>query len=257
MLPGVDDGARSLEEATDMANIAADQGTATVIVTPHQLGNYSANSGDRIRQLAAAFQAHLDAAQIPLRIQPGADVRIDDTMLSGLVDGSVLSLGDLRKHVLLELPHELYFPVGPVLAELRSIGMDGILSHPERNHGILQQPDLVPQLIAEGCFMQVTSASLVGTFGPRCQQFAEWMVSNGYVHFLATDAHGAQSRRPLMERAFRRTAELTDMAMAEAICCIHPNAIAKGHQFSIPRPTTRLVGLRSKPRSWLGRRKSA
>ncbi len=83
--------------------------------------------------------------------------------------------------------------------------MQGILSHPERNAGLLAKPRIVEQLVDQGCLMQVTAGSLMGTFGPASQQLAESMLVNGLVHFVATDAHGARSRRPLMQRTFTRS----------------------------------------------------
>ncbi len=74
---------------------------------------------------------------------------------------------DLQRHVLLELPHELYFPLETLLGQLESRGMQGILSHPERNQGLLTRPELISQLVDNGCLMQVTAGSLMGTFGAR------------------------------------------------------------------------------------------
>ena len=137
LIPEIDDGAKSWEESLAMAEMAVSDGFATMIVTPHQLGTYSHNSGDLIRQKALELQEELDARGIPLEILPGADVRIEDSMMAGLRAGSVVSLGDHRRHVLLELPHELYFPLEGILEDLTRAGMVGILSHPERNQGLL------------------------------------------------------------------------------------------------------------------------
>ena len=230
LLPGIDDGAADWETTLGMAQMAVADGMQLMIVTPHQLGNFSQNRGDDIRAWTVQLQQVLDQQGIALQVMPGGDVRIEDGMLEGLVSGEVMSLGDLRRHVLLELPHELYFPLEGVLASLLRQGMTGILSHPERNHGLLREPELLPGLVEGGCLMQVTAGSLMGTFGSKSQDLAEWMLKNGLVHFIATDAHGIQSRRPLMRRAFDRVAELTDTTMAEELCCLHPALVARGEK---------------------------
>jgi len=230
LLPGIDDGSTDWETTLGMAQIAVADGTRLIIVTPHQLGNFAQNLGDDIRARTVQLQQVLDQHGIALKVLPGGDVRIEDGMLEGLVSGKVMSLGDLRRHVLLELPHELYFPMEGVLASLQRQGMTGILSHPERNRGLLREPNLLPGLVDEGCLMQVTAGSLMGTFGENSQQLAEWMLSEGLVHFIATDAHGTKSRRPLMGRAFERVMELTDETTAHDLCCNNPALVARGEK---------------------------
>ncbi|NOY29872.1 MAG: protein tyrosine phosphatase [Planctomycetes bacterium] len=230
LLPGIDDGSPDWETTLAMAQMAVQEGTQTIIVTPHQLGNFAHNRGDDIRRRTQELQQTLDQNQIPLQVLPGGDVRIEDGMLEKLTSGEVLTLGDLRSHVLLELPHELYFPIEGLLAALERQGMTGILSHPERNRGLLREPNLLPNLVEHGCLMQVTAGSLMGTFGSASQQLAEWMISQGLVHFVATDAHGIKSRRPLMQRAFERVEKLAGKAMAQSVCIQNPGLVASGKQ---------------------------
>lgn len=238
LLPGIDDGATDLAASLAMARMAAADGTRTIVVTPHQMGNFAHNRGDDIRARAAALQKEIDAADIPLSILPGGDVRIDDGMIEGLLSGDVLTLGDHGKHVLLELPHETYLPLEGLLAELKRHGMTGVLSHPERNRGLLQSPELLAPLVDSGCLMQVTAGSLMGTFGSASQRLSEWMVQQGLVHFLASDAHSPAKRRPLLNRAYLRMKELAGSEVALATCCDFPARVAAGK----PVPRGRLLG---------------
>jgi protein-tyrosine phosphatase len=228
LLPGIDDGAQSWEESLAMARMAVADGIGTIICTPHQLGNFGHNHGADIRRLVHDLQAKFDAAQVPLRVLAGADVRIESDMVQRIKAGDVLTLGDRGSHVLLELPHELYLPLEPVLAELESAKMVGILSHPERNEGILRNPSVLAPLVDAGCLMQITAGSLVGTMGPTCRELSERMLADGLVHFVATDAHSPKSRRPLLRRAFERVAELTDAKTALDLCQTNPQCVADG-----------------------------
>jgi len=246
LVPGIDDGAADDIESLAMARIAQSEGTSTIIVTPHQLGNFRHNKGDRIREATARLQETLNRERTGLVVMPGADVRIEPDLPELLASGEVLSLGDRRKHVLLELPHAIYFPLEPMLRELAKLGMTGILSHPERNRGIQQQPDLVPALVDAGCLMQVTNGSLMGTFGPGCQQLAERWVSEGLVHFLATDAHGAKARRPLVRNAFERASQLAGTGAAERMCRENGRLVAEGKAV----PAGRLEVERPARRGW-------
>lgn len=218
-----------------MAEMAVADGIETIICTPHQLGTFAHNRGETIRQRVAELQQLLNDHGVKLRVLPGADVRIDDGMVPGLKRGDVVSLADQRRHVLLELPHEMYFPLEPVLDDLQQAGLVGILSHPERNQGLLKEPGLVQSLVEYGCLMQVTAGSLMGTFGPGSQQMSEWMFEEGLVDFLATDAHGPRSRRPLMRRAFERVVELVDHETAADVCCRNPALVAAGQAIEVAR----------------------
>jgi protein-tyrosine phosphatase len=228
LLPGIDDGAKSIDEALAMARLSVDDGTTTIIATPHQLGTFGHNRGDDIRKRVAQLQKELDSHHIPLQVLPGGDVRIEPGMIDGLMSGNVLTLGDHGRHVLLELPHELYLPLEPVLDELSRRKIVGVLSHPERNEGILRRPDVLAPLVDAGCLMQITAGSLCGSFGPACQKMAESLLADGLVHFVATDAHGPKSRRPLMSRAYERIVELTDETTATDICSVNPALVAAG-----------------------------
>lgn len=252
MIPGIDDGAESLEVSLQMARMAVNDGIGTVICTPHQLGNFKHNSGEQIRQATQAFQLALQQARIPLRVLPGGDVRIEEAMLDGLHAGTVMSLADHRKHVLLELPHELYFPLNPILQKLQSAAMVGILSHPERNRGILRQPELLPKLVDLGCLMQITAGSLLGSMGPACQELARSMLIDGLVHFVASDAHGIKSRRPLLNRAFDEVARLTDEATAQDLFVRYPACVALGK--GVPAGRRKIEA--QPQRGWFGRRKA-
>ena len=112
LLPAVDDGAKDLAESLAMARLAVAEGIRAIVATPHQLGG-STLDGDFIRQQTALLQQQLEAAEIPLQIYPGADVRVEPDLLKQINQGTVLTLADRRKHVLLELPHELLSPHRP------------------------------------------------------------------------------------------------------------------------------------------------
>lgn len=229
-LPGIDDGAKSWDDSLAMANQAVAEGIRLAVMTPHQLGNYAATQGDSIRKLTSEFQRLLVQHAIPLQVLPGADVRIDSDMIERLKSGDCLTIGDTGRYVLLELPHELYQPLEPVLDSLAKIGMIGVLSHPERNQGILRNPNVLAGLIERGCLMQLTADSVAGTFGSAPQTLSDMMLRNGWVHAIATDAHSPRSRRPRMKAAYSRVVELCGKAYADAICCAIPNAIAWGER---------------------------
>lgn len=254
VLPGLDDGARSWDEAREMARMAVANGITTIIATPHQGGAFAHNTADTIRALTLEFQTQLDAEAIPLRVVPGADVRLSPEILRDIVRGDALTLADARRHLLLDLPHERYVAIEGLISDLSKAGMALVLSHPERNQGLLKRRELIEQLVDRGCLMQVTSGSLLGSFGPTCQDAAFWMLSRGLVHFVASDAHGMHSRRPLLRRVYERLIELVGRDEALTLCCRNPARVAAGESVEAGRRAVRVQGNLAR---WLRWKKAA
>jgi protein-tyrosine phosphatase len=87
--------------------------------------------------------------------------------------------------------------------------------------------------------MQVTAGSLLGAFGPAVQRFSESLLAQGLIHFIATDAHGVKTRRPLLNDARRRAEALTDEETAFDLCCRHPALVAEGQAVPAGRRVVR------------------
>lgn len=247
LLPGVDDGAGTWEDALSMARAAVADGIVTTIVTPHQLGTNRQLDGPTIRAKTAHLQEYLNQNEVSLRVLPGAEVRVEPDLIDQIREGQVLTLADRGRYVLLELPHEIYLPLDEMLLNLRRAGMIGILAHAERNQGILTHPKVIGPLLEVGCLLQVTASSLIGSFGPDVQKLAERLVEQGQVHFVATDAHGPKVRRPQMRRAFQKAVDLAGYKNACDLFCKNPAAIIDD------TPLSTCQNRPSKKRSGLGR----
>jgi protein-tyrosine phosphatase len=242
LLPCLDDGASSGGESLAMAEMAVADGIGTIVATPHQLGNYTKNSGNAIREAVAEFQRCLDQRKVPLRVLPGADVRIEPDLVRKIRTGEILTLGNHRRHVLLELPHDVYLPLDHLLAELAAARMVGILSHPERNRGLLGQPSVLRPLVERGCLLQVTAGSLTGMFGSQVHKFACSLIEQGLVHFVSTDAHGTKNRPPLLRAAFEQVAKLVGEKTAVDLCCRNPAAVVSGGSVTLGRRESKKTG---------------
>jgi len=249
VVPGIDDGASDLEESLAMAAAASRDGARTVIATPHQLGSNSHVTAAAIRDAVASLNGAIAHAGIDLQVLPGADVRIEPELPALLRRGEVLTLADRGKHVLLELPHEVYFPLETLLAALSKQGLTGILSHPERNRGMQARPDTVAEVVRAGGLPPTVPMSLIGDFGGTARRVAELCVRERLVHFVASDAHDT-SRRPFGLSAARdAVANLADAELADRVVCENPAKVAEG----TPVITPKRAGPACSGWSWFGR----
>ena len=228
IVPGIDDGATDLATSIAMARMAEADGTRSLIATPHQLGINSHVTATAIRQGVATLQAALDHEGIEVSVLPGADVRIEPELPKLLKQGKVVTLADRGKHVLLELPHDTYIPLEPILAALDRQGLVGILSHPERNRGIIRHPEVMEDVVAAGGLLQITAGSLTGGFGSSPQRIAEYCVENRLIHFIASDAHDTKKRPFGMQAAYDAIIDMADDVLANLVCRENPARVVGG-----------------------------
>ena len=225
ILPGVDDGAASLEVSLLMAQMWVDDGVSVVACTPHILPGLYANSGPDIRVAVQALQAVLDERGLPLRLVTGADNHIAHDFVGGLRRGHLLSLANSR-YVLVEPPHHVLPPrLDALFFNLVVAGYVPILTHPERLTWVEAHYELMQQLVAGGVWMQVTAGSLTGKFGRKVQHLADKMLDEGLVHILASDAHDPYKRFPNMSEGFARAQRLVGNDEAKRLVFTRPQGI--------------------------------
>lgn len=244
-LPGLDDGPKTAEEAVRLCRALADDGIAVVVATPHQLGRYDlANSGRAIRQAVTSLRASLDVENIPLDVYPGADVRLDERILSLLGQGEVLTVCDAGTHLLLELPHDTYIEPLPVIKLLAARGVRVIVTHPERHDAVRRKPQLVGPWLQAGALLQLTAGSLIGTFGARAEEAAWRWLSAGNASFVATDAHDIERRPPCMTAAIEAIERRLGLEVARRVCVDNPAKVLRSALRSALRPSGRIMPAR-------------
>ncbi|MBD8069408.1 tyrosine-protein phosphatase [Bacillus sp. PS06] len=195
ILPGVDDGAKDLNESLAMAKMAVEEGITSIIATPHHnSGKYETNK-EQILQDVADLNRALDQHHIPLTILPGQEPRIYGEMLEGYHTGQLLSLNNTGKYIFVELPSN-HVPryTEKLLFDIQLQGLTPIIVHPERNSEIMENPALLYNLVKKGACTQVTAASLTGHFGKKIKKFSYQLIESNLTHFVASDAHNVTSR---------------------------------------------------------------
>jgi protein-tyrosine phosphatase len=232
LLPGIDDGPETLEDAIRLARHAVASGIEKSVVTPHILPDRYDNTLPGIREAAARFRAELAARRIPLELGYAAEVRIGPEVIS-LADEELLpTLGSVDGHriVLLEFPDSHILPGSDKLVSwLLSRKIRPLIAHPERNKEVMRDVNTIAPFVQMGCWLQVTAGSVCGVFGPRCQERARQLLERGWVTALASDAHSMPARMPELERGRAAAEETVGEAESWRLVRDRPAAITAGN----------------------------
>ena len=193
ILPGVDDGATSVEEARAMARFCAADGITHITATPH-CHRFTRMLRADILPHVARLNEELAGAGIPLTILPGSEIRVTTTAeyRREFEAGLYCHLGDSRAFTLLEFDWkgELFPHDAPELINwLRDQGMRPIVAHPERHGYFTEDPARLRNLVEAGAWLQVTVDSLLGNHGPAPLLAADNLLRTFPEIILATDAH--------------------------------------------------------------------
>lgn len=247
LLPGLDDGVTSWEEAVDLAREAWEAGTRVLALTPHFLpGVYDPSPEEIIRraaELARCLNEYLPvrlldrhaaahaadrcpagdrggnaaAGQI-LWLLSGMEAHLVPDLADLLRRGRLLTLAGAGTHLLVELPFgELPAWADEALFALALAGVTPVLAHPERCVGVWRNPDWVAAAVARGALVQVNGDSLLGGAGREAARTAAEMVRRGLVHLLGSDAH-SRARPAVLSEAAARLARLAGEEAARKIC---------------------------------------
>jgi protein-tyrosine phosphatase len=230
-LHGLDDGPRTMTESIELCRMLASEGIRTIVATPHQLGRFDAsNEAGQVRRAVRDLTISLENNRISLQVLPGAEVRVDERIHELLEADRVLTLADGGRYVLLELPHEVFMDVEPLLVELSSMGIESILAHAERITALIARPSVLLRWLDYPTHLQITASSLSGDFGPDLQRVAWDLLSSGRANLVATDAHDLNVRRPRMKAAFESISAKLGEDLAHLVCIENPSRVIIGEE---------------------------
>lgn len=202
ILPGVDDGAQTIEDSLAMAEKAISQGITHILCTPHHNNGKYSNPADQVINKVAELQQELDRRNLNLTLLEGQEVRITGTLLEDIARSEILFTDLDDKYILIE------FPTGEVPAyteqlffKLLSQGHTPVIVHPERNAIFRKDPNELIPFLEMGVLTQLTAPSIVGVFGKDIQKTAKQMLKHNMLYMVASDAHNVRNRTFYMEEA--------------------------------------------------------
>jgi len=194
ILPGIDDGSKSIKMTLDMLKKAEAEGTREIVATPHFCRGYGETSYEEVKKLVSDFNELAKSEKIKININYGQEVYYSENVIDDYKDGIIGTINDSR-YLLFELPMNAFdTETFDIIYELQVMDIVPILAHPERYKPIIDKPSYINKFINEGILFQMNSGSLTGTFGANVKKTAEILLDHGVYNFIGSDAHNSSNR---------------------------------------------------------------
>ena len=209
-----------------MSRVAAETGTNVVLATPHRKDVTEESSVAHIRRLIADMNAQNAEHGIDISLVLGMENHLDDTLPAEIDAGRALPMNGSR-YILVEMP---FFGrpdfIEGTLFEVQEMGLTPVLAHPERIEAFQQDVGLLANFVERGMISQITSGSVVGTWGEAVQRFTHELLEMGLAHVMASDTHSPTGlRSPKLGVGIEAAADIVGMDRVMAMVVDTPLAI--------------------------------
>ena len=222
ILPGVDDGAYTMADALEMARMAADSGVRTLVATPHYR-YYGHDNHSQILETFDRLQDQLVYEQIPLNLVLGTEIWLGRGNCPTLESNMCYPNTNwfLAEFSVDESPENM----DQMLLAYADQGYRPVIAHPERYLAVLDDPIIAKHWLDRGWGVQINRDSLLGRFGRRCHACSEFMLAQGWVNLIASDAHDPQIRSTSWSAALATLTRDVSHRMLERCVEINPRKI--------------------------------
>ena len=243
LLPGVDDGASSMQVAVDMLAIYAQLGFTKIVATPHLVAELDSVYREAVRDALDLVAPY--AKRLGLQVVQGYEIRLNPEVPRFIEAAHPITMG-YTNVVLTDLAGSSWPSfTEDIIFQIQSTGCKVILAHPERYTAIQQHPEMALDLFNRGVILQTTIGSYCGAFGRRAKKAAETLLDLQVVQVVATDAHSAGDRMAAVPDGLQRLEDLLGVDQLRCLLIDAPNAILAGSD--LPQPVQPIS------RSWRNR----
>ncbi len=234
----------------ELAEASIAEGVTHIVCTPHASDRYQLQpevNKERVNLLNVRLGGRLTLGL-------GCDVHLSfENIEDVLRNPSKYTINGLQ-YMLIEFPD---FGISPFISErlfqFRANGLIPIITHPERNHELVANPNRMLEWLQCGCLIQLTAASLTGRFGKQAQAMSHELIKKNWVHFIASDAHNLGGRPPAMSPAYRLLMQRYGAETADRLCIQNPRAAFYGDALPVQSEYSGVNGDAQSRRSFFSR----
>lgn len=229
LVPGVDDGARTLEDALEGVARMVDLGVRRIVTTPHFEGSLTLDPDGFASRMERMDRAWSEVRRAVDDAHPGLDFRRGHEVMLDLPD---VDLSDERlrlggtSFVLVEWPRLQVPPETPkVVSRIRFGGLVPVVAHPERYGGVGPEMGVVAEWRRQGAYLQVSHGSLLGRYGERARRRAFRLIERGWADYLSTDFHGRPELELYLDEAREVLEELDGAEQFSILTATNPERL--------------------------------
>jgi protein-tyrosine phosphatase len=254
LLPGIDDGPKTIDESLKLARLFVSAGYSHVVATPHWISGTSWMRAPKIiRQRVLLLNKKMKEDGISLVAFPGMEIAMDHKIPELLGRGEITGLGGRPNSYLLIEPPFLRLPLGweEIFFGVLARGHKVLLAHPERCVQLAEKNGIIDEIIGAGAYLQVNWFSFLGFYGLEAAEMARYLATKGYIHCLATDSHDTKNRHPgNVKRAAVVVEKLIGTQNLSLLAHKNPTRVLKGEPLLSMSPVG-VKGISRRMRSWL------
>lgn len=231
VIPFVDDGAEDWQMALQMLREAEQDGIAELVCTPHVISSKELAEEDKLIGQFELLKQKAEEAGIRIKLHLGCELYVQPSFD---FSRKITTLAQNGRYFLIEFPMSLIPTfVAQHFFDLFAKEHTPIIAHPERNGGIILQPNKAYEFVQKGALLQVTAGSLLGLFGSQVKNIAVQLMEANLVQIVASDAHDIDRRKLKLRRAFEYVAENWGTERANMLFIENPQKVIKGQDIEL------------------------
>ena len=230
ILPGIDDGAQSMDDSLEMLVMAADSGVRTIVTTPHcNIPNSFENYASfELEGLFEDLKRESELERIPIELKRGMEIFATEDLPQLLQRRLAWTLNDTDYFLV-----EFGFEEDPdfcdyILDKCSTLGYKPIIAHPERYVFVQDEPEIAYEWCTRGYGLQMNKGSILGRFGEQVEDTANALLEHGLIACIGSDAHGVFQRTTHMAEIYEFLCEFYGEQYAKLLLSVNPSRILNG-----------------------------
>ena len=225
IIPGVDDGSKSVEETYNLILEAKEAGFTDIIMTSHFTSHYYEPKPYELKLWKEKLQELIKIKEIDINLHSGMEVYVSNRLEELIKNEKLLTIAD-SKYILIELPINASINyLDNILYILDTFGLKLILAHPERYIYVQDNPSIIDDYISKGILLQCNFGSIIGQYGKNAEHIIKRMLKNGQVDFLGSDCHRENTVYKTIPEAVRKIKSLIGEEEFNKIAVLNPKKV--------------------------------